>query len=239
VTPTCVALNDAAWHSADFSGEDAFMPYDRQLIYCLVPGGRDANEDNRVAYSNAQALDLKQDLAAAGIPSQITTLSARGTPDLSDHQNRIVGNVRVYIVGHGTAESSTIGDLNAAALAAMIRTLVVPPARIQRLGLVGCFSGLSEIVPDRAAHRLVTELWPLVDDRVREITGYTGEVAVRWRTDRNGANNPAAINVVRDRATVYAVAGTGEKVVTQQSMAGGRMVPRKIIIDAAGTRWLP
>jgi len=213
------------------------MPYDRQLIYCLLPGGRDANNENRTAYSNAKALDLKQDLAIAGTPSQLTELTGRGTPDLTAHRNRVVGNVRVYIVGHGTAESSCIGDLNAAALAEMIQTLVVPPTRIQRLVLLGCFTGLSEISPDRAAHRLVTELWPLLNDRVQEITGYTGSVAVNWRFHNTPPTNTPSLRVVRQGVTVYAVAGTGHKIVTQQRMAGGTLIPRKIIVDVNGARW--
>jgi hypothetical protein len=105
-------------------GEITKMQYSNQLILCLVPGGRDRDEDNQSAYNNALALDTKRTLAGESEKSRCVTLSAMGTPDLTKLQNEITENTRVYIVGHGTAESSSIGDLDAEQLASMLTWLI-------------------------------------------------------------------------------------------------------------------
>jgi hypothetical protein len=215
------------------------MRYDSELIVCLVPGGRNANKGNLIAYMNAEALEAKRKLAKKVAGETATTklvkAEASGTPDLSAHKSSIKDNTRVYLVGHGTAESSSLGGLNATNLATMVKTLVGPGKRIKRLGLVGCFSGQSELpASERPLHRLAAELFEMVNDSVDEITGYTGEVGTKWAIyDGLGENTirTTRTNVQGHQEQVYAGPGTGGKVVDN----GG--VRRKVIVTARGSWW--
>ena len=129
-----------------------------------------------------------------------------------------------------------VGTLALRATPAMIGSLTTPALRIQRLSLVGCFTGLSELAPDRAPHRLADELWPLVRDRVVEISAYAGEVAAEWQYSVTEPATMSSVSANYLGQPVFAVAGTGKKIVTQQTR-GSSTVPRKIIIDSNGRRW--
>jgi hypothetical protein len=83
----------------------------------------------------------------------------------------ITDNTRVYLVGHGAEDSSSLGGCTAKDLAATIKTFVPSGKRIKRLSLLGCHTGKGQMPEDGPPRRLVKELWELVKAQVLEITG--------------------------------------------------------------------
>ena len=78
------------------------MPYDAQLIVCLIPGGRTRNRGNQIAYMNAEALDIKRrparKVAHEKAQTRLVKKDDSGTPDLSQHQGFLTANTRVHLV---------------------------------------------------------------------------------------------------------------------------------------------
>ena len=118
----------------------------------------------------------------------------------------------------------------------MVKSLVGPGKKIKRLGLVGCFSGQSQLpASERPLHSLAKDLFDKVQDCVDEITGYTGEVGTQWVIyDGLGASTIPTVRTHADgkQERVFAGPGTGRKNVDTAGFAR-----RKIIVTAQGAWW--
>jgi hypothetical protein len=206
------------------------MDYSKQVIFCLVPGGTHASQANKDAYTNAQRLQNKRRLAEEAPKSKLETLYDTGTPNLTKFQKYIDDNTRVYLVGHGGSESNSLAHLDLDELTKMIKTLVPPNKKIKRLGLVSCFSGLSEEGLAGPPHSLAVSLFKKISDHVVELTGYSG--AVTTAIEMYAQPVQGSIPARDDGKDVHIVKGTGKKIVDQGNRKG-----RKLIVTAEGRWW--
>jgi hypothetical protein len=173
--------------------------------------------DDKAAEENAEALVAKAHLDGVLDKTTVITLSepkGSATYNLSENKPLARGRVRVYIVGHGTETSSTVGGCNAKHLAATINTL--SDFKIQRVSIVACHAGGDG--NKAAPHRFASDLWDHVKGFVVEVTGYTGTVHLDTITYKN-SGNPAQLpkGAVRYKswsgAEWWVTKGTGKKVV--------------------------
>ena len=158
---------ETSGRSADM-GRPFEKKYDSQFI--IYFDGAD-----KAAEQNAEYLVAKASVDGILDKTKIIELreiKGNETYDLSEYKSLAKGRVHVYIVGHGTESSQSVGGCRAEQLAKIINSLSTQ--KIKRISIVACHAGGngSAIAP----HRFVSELWDHAKGFVEEVSGYTGTV---------------------------------------------------------------
>jgi hypothetical protein len=145
--------------------------YDRIYIVYFTGGSDDAPK------SNAETLMFKAaTLGELGVTKMVglTEGKSSATYDLSQYKPFSQGKVGVYVVGHGTDTSDSVGNCTAEDMATTFDTL--SNYKLSRVTFVSCHAGGngSTIAP----HRFISDFWTHAKHYVDEVAGYTGEVSM-------------------------------------------------------------
>ena len=114
----------------------------------------------------------------------LTQPGSSSTYNLSRYKSKAQGKVGVYVVGHGTSTSESVGKCTAKDLATTLDT--ISNYKLARVTFVACHSGGDGNA--QAPHRFVGDFWTHAQHFVEEAVGYTGSVhMMRTRYPTTGA----------------------------------------------------
>jgi Peptidase C80 family len=191
------------------------MKYDHQFIIYFTGGGDNVPRDN------AEILMARAAYEGALRKTDLITLEEddkSGTYDFSGFSHLVTNNERIYVVGHGTDTSDSVGGCNAEDLGKSIKSLA-GTRTIKRVSIVACHSGGdgNTIAP----HRFVVDLWDHVKDRADEVTGYTGTVRMDTSKVILAETKPASQPEARgfrawNGEAWWLIKGVGKKIVGHQ-----------------------
>lgn len=155
--------------------------YDRIFILYFRGGADNAPRNN--------AEDLVIKALTLGKQDQTTVISlnetgSSATYTLSEYKPTARGRVAVYVVGHGTDASDSVGGCTAKDLATTLDT--ISDYTLARVTFVACHSGGNGNT--QAPHRFVTDFWEHAKHFVEEVVGYTGTVRMTHQAYRNTGN---------------------------------------------------
>lgn len=207
------------------------MKYAHQFIIYFTGGGDDIPEQNAEALVAKAAYDGVLDKTIV-IPFNEPLTSCTYIGAMKEEQNHVTDNERIYIVGHGTDTSESVGNCNAEDWAKTIKALA-GTHKIKRVSFVACHSGAGN-QDQIAPHRFVVDFFKHAKDFVTEATGYTGTVRMNFSAYQpNPLQNPPADAVAYQswNGEVWWVkAGMGRKIVGHQHSEDDQR--RKIYVRA-------
>jgi hypothetical protein len=182
---------------------------------------------------NAEALVAKAALLRMLDRTTIIQLNepeSSATWNLSKYKDKAKGKVCVYVVGHGTETSESVGHCTAKDLATTLDT--ISDHKLTRVSFVACHAGGDG--KSHAPHRFVTDFWDHAKHFVEEVTGYTGAVHlnfVRYRTTGKMPEDAVAYKSWSGQQW-WVAKGTGRKTVSHDHDEDADR--RKIYISAKG-----
>jgi hypothetical protein len=207
--------------------------YDHQFI--LYFAGTD-----KAAENNAESLVVRA--AGAGVLKQTTVIEleepqSSSTYDLSDCKPLAKGRVHVYVVGHGTDTSDSVGGCTAKDLAKTIDTM--SEKKITRVSIVACHAGGDGNTG--APHRFVGDFWDQAKGSIEEVSGYTGTVRTgltTFQTKFDSSGSPVGLPQTAHRYKSWSgeewwvKRGSVKKQVGHQHDEGGNV--RKVYYSSKG-----